>query len=223
MTGTTRTISRGVFFTFEGIDGSGKSVQARALAKNLSDLQYPVISLREPGSTAIAEKIRDILLDRTHISMTSVTELLLYEAARAQLVHEAICPALERKEVVICDRFYDSTTAYQGYGRALSLPVIESLNRLACQNVVPDRTFVFDIPWSVSLRRRRKEANRADRMENQDPSFFRSIQQGYHALAGKEANRIRILDGTQSVKSLEQDVLEDVLKILRKVEKVTHK
>ncbi len=135
-----------MFITFEGLDFSGKSTQATILVEKLKKAHPVVHFLREPGGTKISERIRDILLDKKNLEMTDAAELLLFSAARAQLVKEVIVPALQRGEIVVCDRYYDSTTAYQGYGRGIDLDAVKSINRLATGGTDPDITFFVDIP-----------------------------------------------------------------------------
>ncbi|MFO7889417.1 MAG: dTMP kinase [bacterium] len=205
---------KAVFFSFEGIDGSGKSVQAEALYKQLKDLGHTTTLFREPGGTHISEQIRDVLLDRNNNSMTPLTELLLYEASRAQLVAEKIHPLLNKNGVIIADRFFDSTTAYQGYGRSISLQKIESLNSLICKNTIPDRTYILNISWEESLKRRSSISSRIDRMENQNQDFFEKIKKGFSDLAQQQPQRIVLLNGEQPRKNLKKTILQDALQII---------
>ncbi len=207
---------KAVFFSFEGIDGSGKSVQAEDLYKELKNSGYTTTLFREPGGTPISEKIRKILLDRDNDTMAPLTELLLYEASRAQLVAEKIEPLLGTNGIIITDRFFDSTTAYQGYGRSISLQKIESLNNLVCKNAIPDRTYILNISWEESLKRKSTIPGRSDRMENQDLEFYSKIRKGFSELAQKHPHRIVILDGEQSQETIKKIILEDALKIIEK-------
>lgn len=204
----------GLFISFEGIDGSGKTLQAETLIKKLRDIGYLVTLVRDPGGTSVSEQIREILLDRNHYTMTPVTELLLYEAARSQLVAEIILPTLEKGQIVLSDRFTDSTVAYQGYGRSLSLSLVEDANRWACRETFPHRTYILDIPWEESLRRRSTFFGKADRMENEQTAFYKRVREGYQKIAKEEPNRVRILDGTKTVKFLEQEIFQDVLSMI---------
>lgn len=203
------------FITFEGIDGSGKSVQAELLAKNLKKRGFSVSLLREPGDTSLSEQIRNLLLDKSNTQMHSHTELCLYEAARAQIISEKIDPALNRGVVVICDRFADSTTAYQGYGRELPIEIILQINRFICGDTVPDRTFFLDITADLSLSRKSHMGEAADRMEKQTLSFFERVRNGYMDIAKQDSTRIKVLDGSISIKKLEQLILKDVLLLLK--------
>jgi dTMP kinase len=201
---------KGFFISFEGIDGSGKSVQAERLYGNLKNHGYPVVLIREPGGTEISEKIRSILLDCRHGRMAPLAELFLYEAARAQLVDEKIGPELERKHVVLTDRFADSTLAYQAYGRRLPLNLVIEANRHACGEVLPDRTFFLDIPLEES-RRRMRQSGKKDRMEKEDESFFKRVRKGYLEISREETDRIVVLDGMKPMEVLEREILQDAV------------
>ncbi|MBN1893677.1 dTMP kinase [bacterium] len=204
----------GLFITFEGIDGCGKSLQAERLAGRLQKKGVLVHLFRDPGGPPISEKVRLILLDRSHGDMSAMTELLLYESARAQLIDEWIRPALDRGDTVLCDRFTDSTVAYQGYGRGLKLDLLQRANDLACRGITPGRTFFLDIPVEESLRRMAGMNKQADRMENQTREFFERVRRGYREIADSEPRRIRILDGTKSADELEQVIFQDVYSMI---------
>jgi len=151
--------------SFEGIDQSGKSVQVKLFYERLQKENIASILLRDPGATRISERIRSILLDNDLVEMSPWTELLLYEAARAQMVEESIKPALEKNMVVVCDRFYDSSTAYQGYGRGLDLELVAAANRLGACGVVPDKTFLIDLEPEIAYQRKQNLDYEADRLE----------------------------------------------------------
>lgn len=189
---------RGLFITFEGVEGCGKSTQIERLRLHLEACGQRVLMTREPGGTPIAEAIRDLLLDPSHHAMSPSAELLLYEAARAQHVDERIRPALESGVTVLCDRFADSTTAYQGAGRGLPLNALEYLHLIATGGVWPDLTFVIDLPVEIGLERARARG-RADRMEQEALAFHERVRQGFLELARREPARIRVIDGTQSI------------------------
>ncbi len=201
---------QGLFVTLEGIDFCGKSTQAELLVGRLERAGASVLSLRDPGGTRISERVREILLDPTLKEMDPVTELLLYEAARAQMVAEEIRPALERGTVVVCDRFYDSTTAYQGYGRGLALDDVETANRLGSIGTVPHVTFILDISVEESLRRERSLRTQADRMEAESARFRERVRQGYLALATKEKDRIEVVDGEQPIQTIHEKIWKRV-------------
>jgi dTMP kinase len=206
----------GTFITFEGIDGSGKSLQAEKLKDALLERGLKVLRVRDPGGPEISEQIRNILLNIRNTGMSPITELLLYEAARAQLVHEQIRPALERGDMVVCDRFTDSTLAYQGYGRGLSINLIRKANEIGSQGVYPDHTFFLDIDRKESLRRRARDKKIADRMESNEQAFFDKIRSGYTILCAEEPDRVIRLNGTLPIEKLEQIILKDVLSIINR-------
>jgi dTMP kinase len=181
---------RGRLITFEGIDGSGKSTQIARLSAAIQETGIRVLELREPGGTAIGEAIRPILLDRKHDGMSQETELLLFAAARAQLVREVILPALAAGTWVISDRFYDSTLAYQGYGRGLDLGMIETLTSIAVGNCRPDLTILLDLTVTSAVHRRSGRQSLTDRLESESLAFMQRIRDGYLALADREPCRI---------------------------------
>lgn len=188
----------GRFISFEGVDGSGKTTQALRLAGRLRERGLQVVVAVEPGGTAVGEKIRAILLDKRNSELTAETELLLYFASRAQNVAEVIRPALARGEVVISDRYTDSTIAYQGYGRGLGEQVVRQLHRLACGDLWPDLTLLLDLEPEVGLQRAR-ERGALDRMDQQTREFHRRVRQGYLDLAAREPGRILVIDARGDV------------------------
>lgn len=197
-------MKKGYFITFEGAEGSGKSTQIRRAVAFLKKKGRSVVMLREPGGTRIGEAIRAILLDKDLKEMDPVTELLLYLAARVQIVHEKILPALKKGKVVICDRFEDSTRAYQGFGRGLSLAAIEEASRLVRGTLKPDLTFVLDIDIAKGLKR----GGRHDRIEREALSFHRRVRRGFLALAKKEPRRMVVLDTSRSVEYVSGKIRE---------------
>jgi len=199
---------RGVFITFEGGEGSGKSTQIRLLARRLEAAGMTVRVLREPGGTEPGEAIREILLDPHHAGLDPRAELLLYEAARAQLVADVIEPALEAGEVVLCDRFFDSSAAYQGYGRGLPVDEVAHLNKAATGGLLPDRTLVFDLDPAVGLSR--ATSHGADRLEGEDGAFHERVRAGFLAIAAAEPERVRVVDAGGSVEDV-ADKIEAVL------------
>ena len=185
-----------MLITFEGIDFSGKSTQVKLLAQRLREDGVEPIVLREPGGTAISEKVRAILLDGQNDAMSLKAELLLFSAARTQLVTEVIKPALQRGTIVICDRFYDSTTAYQGYGRGIALREIEQINAIATDGTRPDLTLFIHIGIDELAGRSARAGIPADRMESSGKQFYQRVIDGYLAIAQQEPDRFRIIDGT---------------------------
>jgi len=187
----------GTFITFEGGEGSGKSTQIRLLAERLEAAGLAVRALREPGGTVVGEAVRHILLDPAHAGLGVSAEILLYEASRAQLVDEVIRPALAAGEVVICDRFADSTTAYQGYARGVDLARIAEMNRAATGGLAPGRTLVLDVDPGVGIAR--ATANGTDRLEAEDLAFHGRVREGFLAIAAQEPGRVRVVDASGSV------------------------
>lgn len=207
-------MARGAFITFEGSEGCGKSTQVQRLAARLDAAGIRTLVTREPGGTAIGEKIRHLLqFAPESFAMTPETEVLLFEASRAQLVRETIQPALSEGTVVICDRFFDSTTVYQGVARKLSPEMVERLNAFAVGDARPDVTFILDIDVATArarmLRRVRPVALK-DRMEEEPIEFYERVCEGYRALAKREPNRFVVIDAAQSPEAIEQQIWDAV-------------
>ena len=203
-----------MFITFEGIDYSGKTTQANLLVERLQQLGKSVLLLREPGGTPLSEKIRTILLDKQHLEMHPTAELLLFSAARSQVVQQVILPALRQGTIVVCDRFYDSTTAYQGYGREIDLGDITAINRIATCGTIPDVTFIVDVDVEQVTRRRKSSGMSADRMESAGTQFFEKVRNGYLALAAGEPGRVIIIDGGRSKQEIQNEIWANVEKRL---------
>jgi dTMP kinase len=221
---------KGIFITFEGTEGGGKSTQIQILADRLRQLGRTVRLLREPGGTPIGEEIRHTLKhSEANRAMTAEAELLLMNASRAQLVREVIRPALAAGDAVLCDRFYDSTTAYQGYGRQLGLAQVKAVIDFTVGQTRPDLTILLDVPVEVSEARRLSRQRSLldvppagdkaggkkqlpfneplrDRMEEADREFFERVQQGFHAIAAAEPDRVRIIDGTRELATVTEDI-----------------
>ena len=203
---------RGLFITLEGADGCGKSTQAAILADRIAATGREVVRLREPGGTAVSEKIRALVLDPENSEMAPECELLLFEASRAQLVRQVIEPALARGAVVVCDRFYDSTFAYQAAGRSLAEPIIRAANALGSCGVAPDRTLVLDMDTDDALSRATRDG--ADRMEAEGVAFQRRVREGYLRLVAEEPHRVRRVDAAGTVEEVAgrlADALADLL------------
>ncbi len=199
-----------MFITFEGIDFCGKSTQVELLKEYLLKQNKNVHLIREPGGTVISEKIRDILLDKKNNAMVMETEIFLFSASRAQLVREVIRPYLEADYYVISDRFHDSSTAYQGYGRGLTLDAIINIHNLAIGNTIPDLTFIIDIPTNVALERKRnKSRSDLDRIELSNNNFYEKVRVGYLELATRES-RFRVLDGTESIEQIHHKIVYEI-------------
>lgn len=204
------TQARGLFLSFEGVDGSGKSTQAALLAKDLAGRGVAVELLREPGGTALGERLRDVLLSRSETAIGTASELLLFSAARAQLLEERIRPALAAGTVVILDRFCDSTFAYQGYGRSLPEGFLEALETWVVGADQPDRTWLLDVPPEVSRERRQIRGEAPDRFESEAEAFRGRVRSGYLERARRFPQRIRTLDGTLTEAELSQRILEQL-------------
>ncbi len=204
-----------LFITFEGVEGSGKTTQIQRLKRYLSQKGISCKITREPGGPPISEKIRKILLDPNHRELVPFSELLLYEAARAQHIHEVIRPLLEKGVVILCDRFNDATLAYQGYGRKLGRRLIEKLNRLASQGIRPNMTFLLDCPSDLGLKRalqrnRTLKNEREARFEKEKIEFHHRVRRGYLAIARKEPRRVKVID----TRAGEEKVFEKIRKIV---------
>jgi dTMP kinase len=190
----------GLFITFEGSDGCGKSTQIRRLAAHLRRLGHRVMVTREPGGTPVGERIRHLLkFSKSGHAMTPEAELLLFSASRAQLVREKILPALALGEVVLCDRFADSTTVYQGVGRKLDAACVAHLNDFAIAARKPDLTLVLDLDVATGLARAQRKTRTRDRMESQRRSFYQAVRRGFQALARREPRRVKLIDASRSV------------------------
>jgi dTMP kinase len=204
-----------LFITFEGVEGSGKTSQIQRLKKYLTQKGIPSKVTREPGGSPIGEKVRKILLNPDHREMIPMTELLLYEAARAQHVKEVLKPLLKKGGIILCDRFCDATLAYQGYGRRIDLEWIGRLNRLSSQGIKPDVTFLLDCPSVVGLNRalqrnRTLKQEREERFEREEIQFHRRVRKGYLAIARKEPHRVKVIDTREG----EEKVFEKIRKIV---------
>lgn len=201
--------SRGLFITFEGPEGGGKTSHAGRLAERLKANGAQVLTTREPGGTAVGESIRHLLQhDADGENLVGETELLLFAASRAQLVREVILPALESGSHVVCDRFADSTIAYQGYGRECEIEPLVAINRFAVADAVPDVTFLLDIDAATGLdragRRSGQDTDGRDRFEREELAFHERVRAGYHELAGQAQERFRVIDASR-----EPDVVAD--------------
>ena len=195
--------NQGLFVTIEGPDGSGKSTQLKLLSKHLDSLGHKHIVTRDPGGTSLGKQIRHILL-RAETPVCSVTELLLYEADRAQHIYEVIEPALKEGLLVLCDRYIDSTRAYQGYGRGLDLELIDKLNLIATNGLMPQLTILFDIDSQTGLGRLHPTGR--DRLEREALEFHQKVRQGYLTLAGSEPERWHILDASRALSVVQTDL-----------------
>jgi dTMP kinase len=205
-------MNKGLFITFEGIDGCGKSTQLELLSARLKEMGREYIVVREPGGTVVGEKIRNILLDKKNDSMVPLAELLLYEAARAQITEEVIKPSLEKGITVICDRFFDSTTAYQGFARELGTELTDMLNNTATAGLKPDITFLLDLDSMTALKRRTGRGEE-DRLEALGTSFQDKVREGYLTAASKDS-RIRKIDADRTPEEIFEEIMRWLSEIL---------
>ena len=201
------------FISFEGPDGSGKTSQVEPLAKLLREKGYVVFSTREPGGTPIGEDVRKTLFDLNFKEMHPRTEILLFQASRAQLVAEEILPRLGRGEVVLCDRYMDSTLAYQGFGHETNIEELRNVVNFATGGLKPDLTLLFDVDAETGLRRRKQEGD-WNRLDDYEVQFHRRVQAGYQALAAEEPERWQRIDATQTKDAVQEDVHKIVLEFL---------
>jgi dTMP kinase len=200
-----------MFITFEGPEGSGKTSQIVLLAAFLRELGYEVVQTREPGGTSIGDQIRDILHDVDNGEITAVAELLLYSASRAQLVQELVQPALAEGKIILCDRYADSTIAYQGYGRGLDLQELHMLMQFATGGLKPLLTLLLDIDVERGLARRQANGDEMNRLDLEKVSFHQKVRSGYHELVEAEPGRWIIIDADRSVDAIQKDLREVVL------------
>lgn len=206
---------KGIFISIEGMDGSGKTTQIQKLREYFEKEGRKVILTREPGGTRISEDIRETILDIRNQEMGDITEALLYAASRAQHVHELIKPALEEGDIVICDRFVDSSIVYQGYARGLGEDMIRTINNYAIQGIMPDITFFLDIDHASGMERK-KNQQELDRLEAEKERFHQLVREGYHRLVEKEGNRIVSIDASRSIEAIHEDLIQA---LLTKIEK----
>ena len=203
-------MKKGLFITFEGIDGCGKSTQIAKAAEYLKEKGISLIVTREPGGTPLGEKIRELILSPQNSEMKNSCELLLYLSARAQHVEEKIKPALEKGITVLCDRYQEATLAYQGFGRGYPLNLLQKLNAFATGGLVPSKTFIFDITVECAFDRMKKSGKAPDRLEKNSKEFYRKIREGYLALASAHPKRIKLIQGEKSVDEIFLEVKKDL-------------
>lgn len=209
-------MKKGLFISIEGLDGSGKTTQVTHIKEYLESKNLNTLLLREPGGTSIGEKIREILLDAENTEMDSIAEMLLYASSRAQIMAQKVIPALDSGTTVICDRFIDSSIAYQGYGRQLDINEVYAVNYTAIRHILPDLTFFLDQHPNTSLRRR-KEASKADRLENEKMEFHNRVYKGYKELCEKYPKRIIVLDASKSIEEIGEKITEQIDKFLERM------
>lgn len=202
----------GLFITFEGTDGAGKSTQLSFLNDYLKEKGFNVLLVREPGGTNIGEKIRNIILDIENKEMDCMTEALLYASSRAQLVNQIIIPELKKGSVVICDRFVDSSIVYQGIARNIGIDVVKKINNIATGGLIPDITFFLDLPPDKAIERK-KEQKELDRLENEKDYFYNKVYDGYKILIEQNSERIKVIDALQSIDIIHKNIVDYLEKI----------
>lgn len=209
-----KNLKRGLFITFEGPEGCGKSTHSKLVYDYLRKHSYDCIHTREPGGTKLGERIREVLLHSDGIKISDLTELFLFEAARSQIVDEVIEPNLAKKKIVICDRFSDATFSYQGYGGGLSIKMIGELDKVAARGLKPDLTILLDIDTKIGLGR--AQAKGKDRMESKDTAYHTRVRRGYLKLAGKEPGRIKVIKVVGSIEETQELVRREVELVIQR-------
>lgn len=197
-----------LFITFEGGEGCGKSLQSRILHRRLEQSAVESVLIHEPGGTPLGERVRYLLKQACEVPVSPLSELMLFNASRSQLVTDVIRPCLDEGKTVICDRFTDSTVAYQSYGRGLDITVVKEINRIASQELKPDLSFLLDVPPELGLSRKRKDAN--DRFEKEDLDFHQRVREGFLKLAAEEPRRWEVIDSTMSKDRISKIIWEIV-------------
>ncbi len=201
-------LKKGVFITFEGAEGCGKSTHSKLLCGHIEAMGYTCVHTREPGGTSSGELIREVLLHSKDVEISDLSELFLFEACRSQIVKEVIIPSLAKKAIVICDRFSDATFSYQGYGGKVPLNIIKKLDDVATGGLKPDLTILLDVDTLTGLRRARRKG--VDRMENKDLAYHRRVRAGYLKLAKLDPKRIRVIKVDGSIEKTQESVRREV-------------
>lgn len=207
-------ILKGKFITFEGPEGSGKTSVITGIKEYLEDKGFDILTTREPGGIKIAEDIRDIILNKENTMMDAHAEALLFAASRSQHYHEKVVPALDAGKVILCDRFIDSSLAYQGHARGLGIDEVYSINKFAIGNHLPDLTIFIDVPPSVGLERVFSNTRKVDRLDLESIDFHNKVYEGYMIISEKYPDRIVKIDGTKCVEDVIKDTLEAIQKVL---------
>lgn len=204
---------KGLFITFEGPDGAGKTTQIQLLSQYLEAEGIPYVATREPGGTFISDKIREIILDPEHRAMANETEVLLYAASRAQHVREKIIPALKEGKVVLCDRFVDASIAYQGYGLGIDIATVRKINSFATESLSPNRTYLIDLAPEMGRNRMKKrseiDSGELDRIEQKELEYHQRVRAGFHAIYEAEKDRMVLMDGSLEVNELQDLIIQD--------------
>ena len=208
-------LTTGLFVTFEGPEGSGKSTHSKRLYKELLDDGYDIVHTHEPGGTDLGQRVRELLLKMDSVRLDNMTELFLFEADRAQHVREMIKPSLEANKIVLCDRFNTATFAYQGYGLGMCMDMIKELDALATDGVGPDLTIVLDVAVSIGMARA-KARGAVDRMEKRELEFHENVRRGYLALAAEEPEKIRVMSSDNDIDIVYNGVMKEVYDLIER-------
>ena len=206
-------MNKGLFITFEGVDGCGKSTIAKMIVDKLIELNYPILFTREPGGNLIAEKIREIILDPNNTMMDNRCETLLYAASRRQHMVEQIIPALKENKIVICDRFIDSSLAYQGYARNIGIDQVRTINEFAIESFYPYKTIFFDISVDKTIERIKQRENK-DRLDLENITFHNNVQEGYKIINKHYKNRILYVDASKNIEQVYKQTLDIIIKVI---------
>jgi dTMP kinase len=209
-------MEKGLFITFEGPEGAGKSTQIRLVKEYLEQKGLPSITVREPGGTLLGDRIREILLSPESGEMAQRSEILLYAASRAQLVEKVIFPALTRGDIVLCDRYVDSSIAYQGYGAQWEICDIVQINKWATGGLKPQRTYLLDLPVELGQKRIQIRGNKKDRMELKEKMFHERVRSGFLSLSDREPDRFRVIDARMTEKAVFQEIVSDLELLLKR-------
>lgn len=205
-----------LLITFEGIEGAGKSTQIKRVKKFLDQRGIASQVVREPGGTVLGNQIRNMLLDQQDIHIKGRTEMLLYAASRAQLIEEIILPSLKANKIILCDRYVDSSIAYQGFGAGEDLKEIIEVNQIATMGLVPHRTYLLDLPLKLSQDRVSKRGKRKDRMELKEESFHQRVREGYLQLAKEHKQRFKVISAQHSEETVYKEIIQDLLHLMEK-------
>jgi dTMP kinase len=207
---------KGIFITFEGPDGAGKTTQLQRLAKELLSMGHDILVTREPGGTAISDQIRSIILSPDNQEMVDQAEVLLYAASRAQHVHERILPALQDKKIVLCDRFIDASIAYQAYGLGVDIELVQAVNRFASSGLQASRTYLLDVPVEVSQERlqQRSKVSMLDRIEQKGFDYHHRVREGFHRIAERHPQRVSVINAHRSENEIALEILVDCKRLL---------
>lgn len=205
---------KGIFITFEGTEGSGKTTIIENIERDLRDKGYLVVKTREPGGSKISEEIRAIILNVKNVEMDAITEALLYAASRRQHLKEVVIPYLDKGYIVLCDRYVDSSLAYQGYARGIGIEEVYQINQFATENLMPDLTLYIDVSPEIGLKRVQKRSDKQDRLDLESMQFHQNVYDGYQILAKKFSDRIKVISGKEELSNVYENVKNEIFSFL---------